>query len=139
MAIFEPLGLQNPTPNTLVGYPYNWASITMISLSAVLGLLVSMSTFLVIGALSSVTYNVVGHLKTVIILAGGFFLFAVRILARSKTSRGGLAGCVLDRCIHGCISICSECLMIPSCSMIDLLKVQCHVWAPGDACLITLG
>ena len=111
MAIFEPLGLQNPTPNTLVGYPYNWASITMISLSAVLGLLVSMSTFLVIGVLSSVTYNVVGHLKTVIILAGGFLLFAVRILARIQMSREGLAGCVLDRSIHCCILICSECLM----------------------------
>ena len=34
-----------------------------ILLSAVLGLLVSLSTFLVIGATSSLTYNVIGHVK----------------------------------------------------------------------------
>lgn len=34
-----------------------------------------MSTFLVIGVTSSLTYNVVGHLKTVIILTGGCLFF----------------------------------------------------------------
>ncbi len=34
-------------------------------LSAVLGILVSLSTFLVIGATNSLTYNIVGHVKTV--------------------------------------------------------------------------
>lgn len=46
-----------------------------ILLSAALGLLVSLSTFLVIGATSSLTYNVVGHVKTVIILSGGCLFF----------------------------------------------------------------
>jgi solute carrier family 35 protein E3 len=46
-----------------------------IVISAVLGLLVSLSTFLVIGATSSLTYNVVGHVKTVIILTGGCLFF----------------------------------------------------------------
>lgn len=46
-----------------------------IMISAGLGLLVSLSTFLVIGATSSLTYNVVGHLKTVIILTGGCVFF----------------------------------------------------------------
>lgn len=36
---------------------------------------VSLSTFLVIGATSSLTYNVVGHIKTVIILMGGCMFF----------------------------------------------------------------
>ena len=44
-------------------------------MSAVLGLLVSISTFLLIGATSALTYNVCGHIKTVIILAGGVVLF----------------------------------------------------------------
>ena len=35
----------------------------------------SLSTFLVIGATSSLTYNVVGHIKTVIILMGGCMFF----------------------------------------------------------------
>lgn len=38
---------------------------------------VSLSTFLVIGATSSLTYNIVGHLKTVIILTGGVVFFGV--------------------------------------------------------------
>jgi solute carrier family 35 protein E3 len=36
---------------------------------------VNLSTFLVIGATSSLTYNVVGHVKTVIILTGGVIFF----------------------------------------------------------------
>ena len=46
-----------------------------IAVSSVLGLLVSLSTFLVIGATSSLTYNIVGHLKTVTILTGGCLIF----------------------------------------------------------------
>lgn len=84
-------------------YEYTWAAIVAIIVSAVLGLLVSLSTFLVIGATSSLTYNVspaasalhdlawycpseslsrcllcwqvVGHVKTVIILMGGCLFF----------------------------------------------------------------
>lgn len=73
--IFEPVGWTNPTPNTLLGYNYTWEAVGAIVLSAVLGILVSLSTFLVIGATSSLTYNIVGHLKTVIILTGGVFMF----------------------------------------------------------------
>lgn len=47
----------------------------IIVLSGCFGLLVSLSTFLMIGATSALTYNIVGHLKTVCILLTGFFLF----------------------------------------------------------------
>ena len=40
-------------------------------------LLVSLSAFLVIGATSSLTYNVASHLKTALIMAGGVVLFGV--------------------------------------------------------------
>uniref|UniRef100_A0A7R9VK55 Sugar phosphate transporter domain-containing protein n=1 Tax=Chlamydomonas euryale TaxID=1486919 RepID=A0A7R9VK55_9CHLO len=63
------------THDTLLGFPYNATAVTAIVISACLGLLVSLSTFLVIGATSSLTYNVVGHLKTVIILTGGCVFF----------------------------------------------------------------
>lgn len=66
--LFEPLG-------DIVGYKYTWGSVAAILISAVLGLLVNLSTFLVIGATSSLTYNVVGHVKTVIILTGGVLFF----------------------------------------------------------------
>ncbi|GIL61083.1 hypothetical protein Vafri_15447 [Volvox africanus] len=62
-------------PGTLLAYHYTPAAVSAIVISAVLGLLVSLSTFLVIGATSSLTYNVVGHLKTVIILTGGCLFF----------------------------------------------------------------
>ncbi|PNW72757.1 hypothetical protein CHLRE_15g641266v5 [Chlamydomonas reinhardtii] len=61
--------------HTVLGYPYNLASVSAIVISALLGILVSLSTFLVIGATSSLTYNIVGHFKTILILAGGCLLF----------------------------------------------------------------
>lgn len=66
--LLEPLG-------DIVGYEYTFGSVAAILISAVLGLLVNLSTFLVIGATSSLTYNVVGHVKTVIILTGGILFF----------------------------------------------------------------
>lgn len=71
----EPLGWSTHAKGTLLGYTYTPAAATAILVSAGLGLLVSLSTFLVIGATSSLTYNVVGHLKTVIILTGGCMFF----------------------------------------------------------------
>ncbi|PNH06400.1 Solute carrier family 35 member E3 [Tetrabaena socialis] len=62
-------------PGSLLAYAYHPAAVAAIVISAVLGLLVSLSTFLVIGATSSLTYNVVGHLKTIIILSGGCVFF----------------------------------------------------------------
>lgn len=73
--IFEPMGWTDPQPDTVLGYQYTPGACLAILMSAILGLLVSLSTFLVIGATSSLTYNVVGHLKTCIILTGGCLLF----------------------------------------------------------------
>ena len=75
--VMEPVGLFEVEPErpTLLGYKYSAVSITAIAISSVLGLLVSLSTFLVIGATSSLTYNIVGHLKTVTILTGGCLIF----------------------------------------------------------------
>lgn len=59
----------------MLTYKFTPINIAAIMASAVLGLLVNLSTFLVIGATSALTYNVVGHLKTVLILTGGCLLF----------------------------------------------------------------
>jgi solute carrier family 35 protein E3 len=75
---------------TLLAYVFTPAAAATIALSAVLGLLVSLSTMLVIGATSSLTYNVVGHLKTVIILAGGCLFFGDEMPLR-KLAGVGLA------------------------------------------------
>eukprot|EP00798_Chlamydomonas_sp_ICE-L_P016182 gene16182-22343_t len=56
----EPMGWDATQrgPDTLLGFQFTWHSIIAIVISALLGLLVSLSTFLVIGATSSLTYNV---------------------------------------------------------------------------------
>ncbi|PSC75159.1 Solute carrier family 35 member E3 isoform A [Micractinium conductrix] len=71
----EPMGWRGAPPGSLLGYVYSPGAVVAIAISAVLGLLVNLSTFLVIGATSSLTYNVVGHIKTVLILSGGVAFF----------------------------------------------------------------
>lgn len=75
--MLEPIGLFSNVSEkqTLIGFEYSLPSVTAIAVSSILGLVVSLSTFLVIGATSSLTFNIVGHLKTVIILAGGCLIF----------------------------------------------------------------
>jgi solute carrier family 35 protein E3 len=71
----EPVGFPGRAEGTLLAFNPQPMAIAAISISALLGFLVSLSTFLVIGATSPLTYSVVGHVKTVVILAGGFFIF----------------------------------------------------------------
>ena len=73
--VMEPVGFNNPGPGTILGYELTVTAASWIIVSCVLGLLVTMSTFLFIGATSPLTYNVVGHLKTVGIVAAGILLF----------------------------------------------------------------
>eukprot|EP00887_Chlorella_sp_A99_P008012 scaffold12.g8012.t1 len=73
--VFEPMGWRDPGPATILGYHFTPGAVVAIAISSLLGLLVNLSTFLVIGATSSLTYNVVGHIKTVLILSGGVLFF----------------------------------------------------------------
>ena len=71
----EPLGLPRPTnapgEGTVLGYDYTPLAVAAILTTAVLGLLVSLSTFLVIGATSSVTFNVVRDAAQLLSCAAG--------------------------------------------------------------------
>lgn len=73
--IIEPIGVPTAAPGTLMAYPLTPAAAAVIILSALLGVLVTFTTFLVIGATSSLTYNIIGHMKTVIIIGGGCLAF----------------------------------------------------------------
>lgn len=64
-AALSPEATFHPTPLALL----------TVLLSAALGLLVTLSTFLVIGATSALTYNVVGHVKTAGVILGGVLLY----------------------------------------------------------------
>ena len=63
-----------------------------IGVSACLGLLVSLSTFLLIGATSALTYNIVGHTKTMMILVMGVVVFGDSVSSQ-KIGGIGLALC----------------------------------------------
>ncbi|KAF8062003.1 slc35e3 [Scenedesmus sp. PABB004] len=71
----EPLGLRGGGPGTVLGYELSRGAAAWILLSSCLGLVVTLSTYLFIGATSPLTYNVVGHLKTVFIVASGVVFF----------------------------------------------------------------
>lgn len=79
--------------NALPPFALTAAAAAMILVSAVLGLLVTLSTFLVIGHTSALTYNVVGHVKTVSIITGGVLLYgevrprSPRLLRRYRSRR----------------------------------------------------
>jgi solute carrier family 35, member E3 len=99
--LMEPVGLNagslspEQRAQTLLGFHYSLGAVVAILVSAALGLLVSLSTFLVIGATSSLTYNVVGHVKTVIILAGGCLFFGDEMPAKKLGGIGvAMAGIV---------------------------------------------
>lgn len=62
-------------PETILGYRPTPAALFMIFLSSILGVCVTLSTFLFIHATNPVTFNVVGHLKTVMVVAGGMLYY----------------------------------------------------------------
>lgn len=74
-------GGSNMSTTTLWTFPYTVPAVNMIAASAVLGALVTFSTFMVIGSTSPLTYAISGHVKTVVILVGGALLFAERMTA----------------------------------------------------------
>lgn len=84
MAICAPIesaimAVSNPASPTVLTFAYSPSAIGLISVSAVLGVLVTFSTFLVIGNTSPLTYAIAGHLKTIAILGGGVVLFGDQI------------------------------------------------------------
>jgi len=82
--LISPIDLFLPDNSNYAGFgAYNeWIekkmsalSVATILISGCLGLLVSLSTFLLIAHTSPLTYNIVGHLKTCSILLSGWLLF----------------------------------------------------------------
>jgi solute carrier family 35 protein E3 len=60
----------------LYNYQFTTQSVSWILFSAFLAFFVNLSTFLIIGKTSPVTYNMVGHFKLCVILLLGFVIFA---------------------------------------------------------------
>jgi solute carrier family 35, member E3 len=75
--LFDLKGVHDTTQQRtgLLHYQFSIGAVCMIAVSAILGVAVSFSTFFIIGFTSPLTYAVVGHAKTIAILAGGVFIF----------------------------------------------------------------
>lgn len=74
--IMDPTGLFfDQGPKSLVNFEFDTTIVAIVIGSSLLAIAVNGSVFLLIGATSPVTYNVVGHFKTVLILSASFFLF----------------------------------------------------------------
>lgn len=85
----EPMGWVSRDQDTLLGYEYTGSALVAIAISSVLGLLVTLSTFLVIGATSSLTYNVVGELHNYVLDLLGF-MFSMHVQCWPVTHSGRL-------------------------------------------------
>ena len=93
-------------------FKYNMHVVTAIFGSAILAFLVNLSTYIVIGSTSPLTYNMIGHSKLIIIILSSFLFFGekqsfigilavscavvgiivyaqIRMAARNSTSSGG--------------------------------------------------
>jgi solute carrier family 35, member E3 len=84
-----------PGHPSLLDYDFSPISIAAIALSSSLGAVVTFSTFLVIDQTSALTYAVVGHVKTAMILGGGVFFFGdVMTLAKALGVAMAIAGVI---------------------------------------------
>eukprot|EP01006_Ploeotia_vitrea_P065399 TRINITY_DN9161_c0_g1_i1.p2 TRINITY_DN9161_c0_g1~~TRINITY_DN9161_c0_g1_i1.p2 ORF type:complete len:329 (+),score=190.78 TRINITY_DN9161_c0_g1_i1:98-1084(+) len=74
----------SPTdPNSLINFKFTPPVVGGVLLTCLLAVGVNISNYLVIGKTSPVTYQVVGHLKTCLILILGFIVFEYPIIARN--------------------------------------------------------
>ena len=75
VALCTPLFDEMLDKSGLLNYEYSAYSVFFILLSCVLAYCVNLSTYLVIGHTSPVSYQVLGHFKLLVILAAGIFVF----------------------------------------------------------------
>lgn len=83
------------TPHTLMGFAYKPEVAMALIFSASCALMVVLSGFLVIGSTSALTYNIIGHTKSVLVLAGGTLMFGDKMTYQKLLGVGiALAGMV---------------------------------------------
>ncbi|KAI8526164.1 hypothetical protein RHMOL_Rhmol13G0287800 [Rhododendron molle] len=63
------------TNKSVNAYPYTLTSVCFIILSCTIAIGTNLSQFICIGRFSAVTFQVLGHMKTILVLALGFILF----------------------------------------------------------------
>eukprot|EP00002_Diphylleia_rotans_P032587 TRINITY_DN6856_c0_g1_i2.p1 TRINITY_DN6856_c0_g1~~TRINITY_DN6856_c0_g1_i2.p1 ORF type:complete len:343 (-),score=76.55 TRINITY_DN6856_c0_g1_i2:1069-2097(-) len=81
-----PIFDETNTTKGLLNYEYDNTTLIYIGLSSLMAYGVNITSYLIIGKASPVTYQVVGHFKTCLVLGGGFILFDATV------SNSNLAG-----------------------------------------------
>jgi len=119
-----------PAENSVLDYEFvGVEEYVMIGLSCMLAIMVNISSFTLIGISSPVTYQVVGHCKTVLVLLGGIVMFStvnsmsdlfknligivvamagVFLYGHVKDAEASGAKDVLDRMLPSCLKSCLE-------------------------------
>ncbi|KAH7948135.1 hypothetical protein HPB52_018714 [Rhipicephalus sanguineus] len=62
-------------PGGFLYQQWSWLHLTLVLTTGVVAFLVNLSIYWIIGNTSAVTYNVVGHMKLMLVLVGGFVVF----------------------------------------------------------------
>ena len=65
--------------DNLMNYNWTWEVVSCILLSCCLALEVNISNYLVLGKTSPLTYQVLGHVKTILLLIISFYLFSYKL------------------------------------------------------------
>lgn len=63
------------SPDSIWDYKFNQENLSIILITGFFGFLVNISIFLVIGRSSALSYNILGHCKTVVVLLSDYILF----------------------------------------------------------------
>jgi solute carrier family 35, member E3 len=87
--LLVPVMLFSEPVTEIITYPYSWKLGLGILGSSLLAFLVNLSTYIVIGKTSPVTYNMVGHSKLVVIILSSYMFFG------EKQSIAGMVGVML--------------------------------------------
>ncbi|ESO12907.1 hypothetical protein HELRODRAFT_62849 [Helobdella robusta] len=76
VAIIVPLFEPVISPGGIFGTPWDVYSLLLVSLSGLIAFAINLSIFWIIGNTSPLTYNMVGHCKFCLTVAGGFLIFS---------------------------------------------------------------
>lgn len=71
-----------------MSYHFTPTSTTLVLISCAFAVAVNISNFIIIGKTSAVTYQVVGHFKTCLLLVGGYYLFGSYASTANKIGVG---------------------------------------------------
>ena len=90
------------SPIFIINYEYSSKTLSLILFSAFLAFLVNLTTFLIIGKTSPITFNVIGHFKLCLVLFVGFLIFQT---PTNKNQILGILITIMGICLYSIIKL----------------------------------